>query len=203
MKKIDYSKYKTDKVACHGYMPHYERIFADLRKKPIKLLEIGVMEGHCLVMWRDFFAKGSEIQGLDFHCTPLDREALKEIKVHDVDVLEWDTDEMYDIIIDDASHDAHEQIETIMKLWKNIKSGGIYVIEDVPYPDKVRDGLKDFISQPKVQFEEVEGDNPRLPDDRLFVFSRKRKGITSLTFWQKIVNMFLPSKGKKTNEDKH
>ena len=188
-KELDYSSYRTDKSRNHSYMGVYERIFSELRERKVSLLEIGVYTGGCLCLWRDFFPEGSDIEGLDVHCASLNRESLGDIVVHDVDVLEWDTDKIYDIIIDDASHEANDQVSTLKKLWKNIP-------EDV---NKALDPLiKDFVIENDIDLEKYNG-KPPFSDmgsgDKMWVFKRKSKNA-GLTFFQKIAKMFLPNKGK-------
>ena len=132
---MDYSAYDTDKATVHSYMPTYESIFSSLRDKPINLLEIGVCRGGSLEMWKDFFYEKSNISGLDdFSHEHSDRETamnVKECKIHDCNLDMFDTDEMFDIIIDDGSHRWGDVKTAICKLWKNLKQEGIYVIEDV------------------------------------------------------------------------
>ena len=63
--------HETDKWGSHWYAPHYERHFKDLRKKKLRILEIGVggyadpsAGGASLRMWKYYFPKSS-IYALD------------------------------------------------------------------------------------------------------------------------------------------
>lgn len=57
-------KYKTDKGTSHAYIEgFYSKKFNDPNKK-IRLLEIGILEGESLKLWRDYFVNG-EIWGID------------------------------------------------------------------------------------------------------------------------------------------
>ena len=49
-------KHGTDKFE-HGYCPHYEDRFGNLRDQPITLLEIGSWYGQSLRMWREYFPR--------------------------------------------------------------------------------------------------------------------------------------------------
>jgi len=62
---LDLNNYHTDKIT-NGYMNVYGPIFAPLRSKPIKLLELGVLGGESLRLWRDYFWNGI-IMGLDLN----------------------------------------------------------------------------------------------------------------------------------------
>ena len=44
---------------------------------------------------------------------------------------------MFDIIIDDASHTYKDQIIAFFMLFKKIKPGGFFVVEDLDVPDKM------------------------------------------------------------------
>jgi hypothetical protein len=49
------------------YFPIYEKHFRPLTEKPIKLLEIGVLNGGSLEMWRKYFHPDSTIVGIDIN----------------------------------------------------------------------------------------------------------------------------------------
>jgi len=195
---MNYNNYQTDKVRNHTYMPQYERLFEKFKQGKVSLLEIGVYSGGCLAMWRDFFGEGSDIEGLDFNCASLDRENLGDILVHDVDVLDWDTDKTYDIIIDDASHEAHVQNVALRKLWKNVSKRGYYIIEDVnstvQRPPHL--GLLEWAEENDAI---VEVYNGRDVDDCLWIITHKsqqKEIFKNLTIWQKIASIFKPRKNK-------
>jgi len=176
-------------------MPVYERVFSDFRDRKVKLLEIGVYSGGCLCMWRDFFSEGSDIEGLDVHCASLNRELLGDIVVHDVDVMDWSTDKIYDIIIDDASHDADDQATTLANLWKNVSDGGMFVIEDVNR--SLGPLIEDFVEKNDILLEKHDGDTEFSKvgsGDTLWIF-RKRKSI-GLTFFQKMARILSSLSGK-------
>ena len=65
--KLDYSKYDTDKNTFHSYMKTYEDLFSKYDNIPVSLLEIGVWGGGSMKMWKDFFAEGSLIHGVDLY----------------------------------------------------------------------------------------------------------------------------------------
>ena len=60
----------TDKTV-HRYLLHYEVRFESRRNEEIALLEIGVMRGASLRMWRDYFPRGA-IDGIDVGYEALD-----------------------------------------------------------------------------------------------------------------------------------
>ena len=56
-------KYKTDKLIL-GYIKKYEKYFNSKQYEEITLVEVGVLEGKSLKMWRDYFPNG-KIYGID------------------------------------------------------------------------------------------------------------------------------------------
>lgn len=131
-------KYGSDKGSLkHNYMPFYEQT---LPKNPKKILEIGVLKGASLKMWRDYFP-GAEIHGLDLfeenNISEVYDSIMKDV-VHEYDVklhkgnqCDWillDTLRHYDfdVIIDDGSHGNRDQMITFFGLF----NGKHYYIED-------------------------------------------------------------------------
>lgn len=126
--------YGTAKVP-HGYMPIYEGFFEPLRSNKISLLEIGVATGASLRTWSKYFESG-KIFGIDKHIqfnesifnqwTTIEGDATKE---EDLDFTSRQGP--FDIIIDDGSHIANEQLSAFYGLWNALKLGGYYVVEDL------------------------------------------------------------------------
>ena len=123
---------KTDKESVHGYMSLYQEYFSPYQTKDIKLLEIGIQLGDSIRMWNDYFENGN-IFGIDIdhvhmineNCFIIDagkREDLKKLV---------DKCGKFDIIIDDGSHNMVDHQISLGYLFKYLKLGGIYVIEDL------------------------------------------------------------------------
>lgn len=129
----------TDKYWVHSYTRQYDRHFEHLRNKKIKLLEIGVLRGASLLLWKDAFLKG-QIYGIDKN-TAVWQKMLKGQKRIKVFVGRQEDEKFldeqvlpagpFDIIIDDGGHKPEQQLTTFVKLWPHINSGGIYVCEDL------------------------------------------------------------------------
>ena len=135
-KKLDAADYDTDK--SKDYLRNYTNFFSHLIGKPIKLLELGILSGGSLLLWRDFFKKGI-IVGLDKNPIEIE-DTTGRIKVYqglqqDKQLLDCIGNEIapegFDIIIDDASHLGALTRISFWHLFDNhLRSGGIYVIED-------------------------------------------------------------------------
>lgn len=118
------TKYGTLKVQ-HGYMPIYERMIN--RDDIGVVLEIGVHQGASLRTWRDWFPY-AKIVGVD---KVLLIEPEERIFVMQCDAQEVRITGFINLIIDDGSHIASEQLATFKNLWPNVAAGGWYVIEDL------------------------------------------------------------------------
>lgn len=139
-------KYGTDKCnpGSHtffnkNYLDIYARYIEVLRNQPIRFLEIGVLNGKSLAMWREYFPN-AEIHGIDIdpECKKYEDKATKKF-VHILDCSDDDAlkefmqkfTNYFDVILDDGSH-----INTITKksfdyLYFCLQSQGLYMIEDL------------------------------------------------------------------------
>lgn len=128
----------TDKSsAFHNYTPIYSQYFEQMRSKPIKFLEIGVYQGASAKMWEEYFPK-AELHFIDIE---LDRISHKSPRCHYHFVDQRDRKQLedfansvggnFDVIIDDGGHVMDMQITSFKTLFPFLKSGGIYVIEDM------------------------------------------------------------------------
>lgn len=134
--------YLTDKNYEHNYVKLvYSDLFKPLQKDLKTFIEIGIGHGSSIEMWRDYFTNG-QIIGADLHLesalnhfnnNTLDRIELLELDQSDEQQLENLT-KMYsdvDVILDDGSHKMGDQQITFAKLFKMLKSSGIFIIEDL------------------------------------------------------------------------
>jgi len=145
------NKHNTDKgtgyehCTVHGYAPIYETYLSKWREEPIRLLEIGIcMEytkgGHSVRMWHEYFQNAS-IHTFDIvDMKHLETELGSRVKFYQGDQsLRSDFENMYrefgsenfDFILEDGSHIHQYQIISFGHLFKYVKSGGYYILEDV------------------------------------------------------------------------
>lgn len=118
------------------YFPVYDRLFAPYRDRPVTFVEIGILSGGSLFMWRDFFAPGSRIVGID-----LNPDAVRW-RDHGFEILIgsqsdpdfWaralNTIGPIDIVLDDGGHRFDQQIITCESALPGIRDGGLLVVED-------------------------------------------------------------------------
>jgi hypothetical protein len=144
-------KYGTDKRTnddgqshYHGYVEIYHRLFKDRRNEYKHFLEIGVREGWSHKMWHDYFPNAM-IYGVDnfsdvvyksinFKKEEIENERIKIFVGDQSDPLfleESFKNIAFDVIIDDGSHRSWHQQLSFKYLFPKLKSGGLYIIEDL------------------------------------------------------------------------
>jgi len=133
------TKYDTDKYN-HGYIPLYNKIFNNI-VECTNVLEIGIHMGGSLMFLKDFFPKAT-IYGVDIH----DKKEFEKDRIktfignqenrNDLDDVIEKTNCKFDLIIDDGGHTMKQQQTSFGVLFKKLKSGGVYVIEDLHTSDR-------------------------------------------------------------------
>ncbi len=124
------------KYKGHGYDVFYEKYFKSNRNKRLNILEFGIFRGDSLAALHCYFPNANVV-GVDrnpfsfnykskrirtLYCDVSSKKNLDNLS----DYLSQD----YDYIIDDASHDPIHQKTTFFSMFKNLKSGGIFIIEE-------------------------------------------------------------------------
>jgi hypothetical protein len=151
------NKYGTDKGSeypqhnKHGYAEMYEREYlGKWRNDSIRLLEIGVYlevgtGAESVMMWYDYFQKASiftfDIVDMTEHEKMLamaDRVSFfrgDQGKREDFEAMyEAFGSTPFDFILEDGSHTVHHQMISLGHLFQYVKSGGIYMLEDLSIP---------------------------------------------------------------------
>jgi len=121
----------------HHYFEIYERHFSKFRGREINILEIGILHGGSLQMWKDYFGSKAVIYGIDinpkckkfeeeniniFIGSQSDRNFLRDAKTKIPKV---------DILIDDGGHTMEQQITSFEELFDHITPDGVYLCEDL------------------------------------------------------------------------
>lgn len=156
-------KYGTDKATHHGYTHIYHDYFKDRREKVKTVLEIGTGYGPSVQMWKDYFSNATiyTVDVRDIYRYDEDERVVRGIynfgkrndddlafTHHEYKMKEKDNSKgiatfkkdfpiEFDIIIEDASHMMKDQQETLAMLFNQVKSGGIYVLEDLSTSHKL------------------------------------------------------------------
>lgn len=143
-----------DKNTVHSYLETYAELLAPYRSTAKRVLEVGIMGGHSLRMWEEFF-DGAEVHGVDLcdqpfsglaDLRPMIAEGTHHIHLFDAmlseRVEEHFAGKVFDVIIEDASHSIESQLEIYANLKSHVAPGGIYIIEDVENIDASRKKLE-------------------------------------------------------------
>jgi hypothetical protein len=119
-----------------NYFDVYDKLLTRFVGEAITFVEIGILDGGSLFMWRDFLGKNARIIGVD-----LNPEATKwrehgfEIFIGDQSSSQFWVDffgEFGDIhvLLDDGGHRNDQQIITTRSALPHILDGGLIIIED-------------------------------------------------------------------------
>jgi len=140
----------TDKSSdVHNYCVKYEKWLPFERLEPIKILEIGVLNGESICMWKSFYPNSIYVGiDIDDKCKKhenITNNTFIEIGSQDnVNFLEYVSKKYgpFDFILDDGSHIQKHMIFSFNHLFPYLKSEGVYVIEDsvTSYWEEVYEG---------------------------------------------------------------
>lgn len=131
--------YNTTNCNLHNYISIYDEMFSPYIDKSINLLEIGILDGGSIKLWRDYFTN-AKIFGVDIDYNQKARQTLKDldVKIEIADSIDKNSeflksipDEYFDIIIEDGNHSFEYQYKTLINYLPKLKKGGLYIIEDV------------------------------------------------------------------------
>ena len=193
------SKFGTDKSPFtqngghrHPYTTPYSLMLEPLKHKAIKLAEFGVFRGASLIAWRLFFSR-ARIFGFD--CDEPGLDYIRSMNMGGVIVDKTDCgnseplietlkkytsdNELFDVIIDDASHNVGHQALMIKTALPYLKVGGILIIEDI-FRDAVEsplieamESVKDLISfQTFVVCDHADRFSPGWNNDKMLIIVR-------------------------------
>lgn len=134
--------YSTDKNYEHNYIKLlYGRLFFPYRETLKTFIEVGIMNGASVELWRDYFINGTIVGAdinLDYPTEHFNRIGNDRIELVKLDQSSREDLERFstlysdvDVILDDGSHKMFDQQVTFAKLFKTLKSGGIYILEDL------------------------------------------------------------------------
>lgn len=128
------------------YLPAYDEQFGRFRegftepdgsRRPLRMLEIGVLHGGSLQLWRKYLGPEAIIFGIDINSAvlALDDPDL-QVRIGSQDdppFLRQVVAEMggVDIVLDDGSHIAKHQRTSFETLFPLLSDGGIYAVEDL------------------------------------------------------------------------
>ena len=129
------------RIQAHGYAKFYEKYFYSRKLDKCNILELGSFYGNAAAALF-FYFKNSKIYSGDIF-PDLFRYESERVKIFYIDSSEKKSINLFanknpiefDIIIEDAGHFLKDQIISLFILFKKLKSGGLFVIEELDFPD--------------------------------------------------------------------
>ena len=127
----------TDKNSVHCYVKgYYEQQFFKYKNKKINFLEIGIRSGGSMKLWSEYFTNAKSIIGIDVD------ESVIVNQFKDIEKVTYYFGDAYtketvnkvptlDIFLDDGPHTLESQLDAIKYYLPKVKSGGLFLIEDV------------------------------------------------------------------------
>ena len=127
------------KHSGHGYDAFYEKLFKENRTKNLNIMEFGIHHGDSLAALSSYFPNAN-IVGVDKNPFSTNYKSKRIRTLHcdvssekNLESLSNYLNKDYDYIIDDASHNPIHQKLTFFSMFQNLKSGGIFVIEELNF----------------------------------------------------------------------
>lgn len=140
------SKRTLAKIKGHGYSNFYQKYFESLKSKDLNILEIGSFHGNASAALF-FYFKNAKFFAADIY-PDLFRYKSNRIQNFYVNSSEEDSlqknlidkySNNFDIIIEDAGHSLKDQIISLFMLFKKLNASGLFIIEELDFPDTRRD----------------------------------------------------------------
>jgi hypothetical protein len=128
---------KIPSLKIDTYFENYEELLSKYRNTQPTVVEVGVLLGGSLHMWKKYFGKGCRVIGIDSNPEAIKnrKDGIEIFILNQEKMNEWDqffsTVGMIDILIDDGGHTSLGQIVTSIAAAKNINNGGVIIIEDI------------------------------------------------------------------------
>ena len=180
------------------YFDVYDELFTKYRNKNITFVEIGVLGGGSLFMWKKFFGSKAKIIGIDLNpnAKKWEKYGFKIFIGDQSDVNFWKSFKkkvgLIDIILDDGGHRYIDQITSIESMLNNIKDNGMIVIEDshTSYMNGFGSKKYSFINYIKNKIDKINYRFHRLNK------KNPEANIWSLKIFESIVAIYVNKKSK-------
>jgi len=189
----DKSPYNTDKnLHKHAYTSIYNLLFSNIRYNDLRIGELGILENHSMLSWREFFPN-AQLYGFEWFDNRLHKAIADNIPnciYSKMDVTNPESIEEglvnagseFDILMDDSTHVFEDQINFINIAYKHLKPGGFLIIEDIfisaneeDYSEAINH-LSDYFSSATFIFANHDlKHSPGWNNDKLFVLHRNDK----------------------------
>jgi cephalosporin hydroxylase len=182
----------NEKGHRHPYTSVYNLLLAKYKYQPVRFVEIGIAGGSSLCMWAHYFLNtGRRLFFFDRDKNFVDNG--NAFRIPDVFCLEMDVTQEesicaglqkiggdLDVILDDSTHGIPEQVKIIKKGLPFLKSGGMFIIEDIfrrykeeDYQKELDDVLDQFSMATFITCEHTNKYSPDWDNDKLLILVKK------------------------------
>ena len=139
------SKRESKKIIAHGYAKIYEKYLKDNKDGISNIIELGSFYGNASAAFF-FYFKNAQIYSADIN-PDMYLYSSKRLENFFTDTSSRLSIEKnilnknikFDLIIEDASHMLKDQIISLFILFKTLKSGGLFIVEEIDFPEKRED----------------------------------------------------------------
>ena len=149
-------KQNKELIQGHSYHSFYEKFFFDKKNDKINLLEIGSFKGNAAAAFFFYFPNSSIISGdifpdlFRYRSERIKSFYLDNSKISQLEEKILNYDHKFDIIIEDAGHYLKDQIISLFVLFKSLKSNGVFVVEELEFPN-VREDMNPNKEKPSLK----------------------------------------------------
>ena len=190
-------KYDTDKSSqrynvtnsrhCHPYTLFYDGLFKNKKNENLQIAELGILDGASILMWKEYFIN-CHVYGFEYNNNFInnfknnfnnDRVTLSNVDVKNKDSIVnsfGKLNMLYDIIIEDTTHQFEDQIRVIENIYQYLKPGGILIIEDIfksynedDYINRLSHILEHFQDYYFVELDHANKNSTGWDNDKLFI----------------------------------
>ena len=141
--------FKKTKDSGHGFSKFYVNHFAKFKRSNLKILEIGSYKGGSAAAFSKYLTNSTiccfdvnisnfSYSSKNIYVFGVDIRNRKKINENLTKIIKELNIDLFDVIIDDGSHNLSDILLTLKNLFKILKRKGLYVIEDYKYPNYYR-----------------------------------------------------------------
>ena len=160
---LSYLKSPYKSIKHSTYFDSYDHFFSRYRNQNITFVEIGVLGGGSLFMWRNYFGPKARIIGIDLNpnAKKWEEHGFQIYIGSQSDQKFWEYFSrkvgLIDVVLDDGGHTYEQQIITTECLLHSINDGGIILVEDThtSYMEGFGPKSKSFINYTKMLIDKL------------------------------------------------
>jgi SAM-dependent methyltransferase len=130
----------------HGYSKFYTKYLEDLKNKKINILEIGCFAGASAAAFVKYFPNANifcfdinisnfQYNSKNIHVYGIDINNKKDVQQILNKIFENHQFNLFDLIIDDGSHNLSDILFSLNIFFKYLKNNGFFIIEDFKHPN--------------------------------------------------------------------